>query len=155
MFDSVAHGLQHVKVLYLPLSPKVCSNSWPLGWWSYLTISSSASLFFLPQSFSASGSFPMSQFFTSGGQSTGTSASASVLQINIQGWLVWSPCCPIDVQESSPALQFESINSLMLSLLYGPTVTSVPDYRKNYSFDYMNHGCYRAFKTGWVLCKVF
>ena len=49
----------------------------------------------------------------------------------------------------------KSINSLMLSLLYGPSVTSVPDYRKNFSFDYMNHGCYRAFKTGWELCKAF
>ena len=43
-------------------------------------------------------------------------------------WLVWSPCCPRDSQESSPAPQFESINSLALSLLYSPTLTSVHDY---------------------------
>ena len=44
------------------------------------------------------------------------------------GWLVWSPCCPRDFQESSPAPQLESINSLVPNLLYGPTLTSVHDY---------------------------
>ena len=50
--------------------------------------------------------------------------------------LVWSPCCPRDSQESSPAPQFESMNSFLLSLLYGSTLTSVHDYYKNHSFDY-------------------
>ena len=50
-------------------------------------------------------------------------------------WLVWSPCSPRDSQESSPAPQFESITCLVLSLLYGPTLTSVHDYWKNHSFD--------------------
>ena len=50
-------------------------------------------------------------------------------------WLVLSPCCPRDSQESSPAPQFESINFLALSLLYGPALTSVHDYWKNHSFD--------------------
>ena len=45
-----------------------------------------------------------------------------------------SPCCPRDSQESSPALKFESIKSLALSLLYGPTCTSIHDYWKNHSF---------------------
>ena len=49
--------------------------------------------------------------------------------------LVWSPCSPRDSQESSPAPQFESINSSVLSYLYGPTLTSVHDYWKNHSFD--------------------
>ena len=94
------------------------------------------------QSFPASGSIPRSQFFTSGGQSIGVSASASVLPMNIQDWfplrlIVWSPCFPRDSQESSPAPQFKSINSLVLSLLYVPTLTSVHDYWQNYSFDYM------------------
>ena len=53
-------------------------------------------------------------------------------------WLVWSPCYPRDSQESSPAPQFKSIISLALSLLYGPTHTSVHDYWKNHSFDYMD-----------------
>ena len=52
--------------------------------------------------------------------------------------LVWSPCCPRDSQESSPAPQFESINSLELSFLCGPTLTSIHDYWKKHSFDYMD-----------------
>ena len=50
-------------------------------------------------------------------------------------WLVWSPCSPRDSQESSPAPEFKRINSSMLSLLYGPTLTSLYDYWKNYSFE--------------------
>ena len=52
--------------------------------------------------------------------------------------LLWSPCSPRDSQESSPALQFENINSLALTLLYGPTHTYVHDYWKNHSFDYLD-----------------
>ena len=66
------HGLQHTRLLCPSLSPGVCSNSYLLSQRSYLTISSSASLFsFCPQSFPASGSFPMSGLFTTGGQSIG------------------------------------------------------------------------------------
>ena len=50
-------------------------------------------------------------------------------------WLVWSPCCPQDFQESSPALQFESINSLMLCLLYGPALTTIRDHWEDHSLD--------------------
>ena len=93
------------------------------------------------QSFPASGSFPMSQLFALCGQSIGTSASA--LPMNIKDYLpeyrlVWSPCCPRNSQESSLALQFKSINSLALSLLYSSTLTSIHDYWKNHSFDYIN-----------------
>ena len=86
MSDSLwPHGLQHDRLPCPSLSPGVCSNSCPLSWWCYLTISSSATLFsFCLQSFPASGSFTMSQLFTSGGQSIG--ASASVLPMNIQNW---------------------------------------------------------------------
>ena len=75
------HGLQHIRLLCPSLSPRVCSTSCPLSQWCYLTISSSAAPFsgYL-QSFSASGSFLMSQLFTLGGQSIGASASTSVLQ---------------------------------------------------------------------------
>ena len=55
-----------------------------------------------------------------------------------QGWLVWSPCCPRGSQESSPAPQFKSMNSLTLSLLYGPTLISVQNFWKDHSIDYMN-----------------
>ena len=73
-------------------------------------------LFLRPQSFSASGSFPVSQFFTSGGQSSGASASALVLPMNTQDWSPLGlnsliPCYPKDSQESSPTPQFKSINS--------------------------------------------
>ena len=53
-----------------------------------------------------------------------------------QDWLVWSPCCPRNSHESSPAPQFESISSLVLSLFYGPNLTSIHDYWKNHTFDY-------------------
>ena len=93
-----------------------------------------------PQSFPASGSFQMSQFFTSGGQSIGVSALTSVLPVNTRTDLLWdglvgSPCSPRDSQESSPTPQFKSINSLALSFLYSPTLTSIHDYWKNHSFD--------------------
>ena len=72
----------------------------------------------------------MKWLFISAGQSIGVSVSESVLPMNIQDrflydWLVSSPCRPIDSQESSPASQFNSINSLVLSLLYGTNLTSV------------------------------
>ena len=80
-------GLQHTRLFCPPLSPGVCSNSSLLSWWCYLSISSSAALFsFCLQSFPAPGSFPVSRLFTSGGQSIGASASASVLATNIKGW---------------------------------------------------------------------
>ena len=69
------------------LSPRVCSNSCPLIWWCHPTISSSVTPFsFCLQSFPALGSFPVSRLFTSGGQRTEASASASVLPLNIQAW---------------------------------------------------------------------
>ena len=78
------HGLQHTSLPDLSYL-SVCSNSCPFSWWSHPTILSSVAPFSsCPQSFPASGSFPMSLLFTSGGQSIGTSASASVLPI--QGW---------------------------------------------------------------------
>ena len=90
------------------------------------------------QSFPASGSFPVSQFFASGGQSIGASASASVLPMNqsrLQDGLVGSPCSPRDSQESSSTQQFKSINCSALSFLYSPTLTSIHDHWKNHSLD--------------------
>ena len=92
-----------------------------------------------PSSAPASGSFPMSQLFAWGGQSTGVSASASVLPMNTQDWspLGWtgSPCSPRDSQESFPTPQFKSINSSTLSFLYSSTLTSICDHWKNHSLD--------------------
>ena len=132
-------GLQHTRLPCPSSTPRAYSNSCPSGWWCHPTISSSVIPFSsCLQSFPESRSFPMSQFFASGAQSTRTSASASVLPMNIQDWLVWSPCSPRDSQESFPTPQFQSINSLAFSLLYGPTVTFIHDYWKNHSFDYMD-----------------
>jgi len=86
MSDSLQyHGQQHARLPCFSLSPRVCSNTCPLNPWCHPTISSSVVPFsFCLQSFPASGSFPMNQFFASGGQSI--RASASVLPMNIHGW---------------------------------------------------------------------
>ena len=82
------HGLRHSRLPCPSTTPRACSNSCPLSWWCHLTISSSVYPFFsCLQSFPALGAFSMSQFFVSGGQSIGASASASVLPMNIQDWL--------------------------------------------------------------------
>ena len=117
------HGLQRTRLTCPPLSSRVCSNSCPLFQWCYLNISSSAALFSsYPQSFPGSGSFPVCQLFTSGGQNIRASASATVLLMNIPGWFPLEltdliSLQPKDSQESSPTPQFEIINSLVLSLL--------------------------------------
>ena len=81
------HGLQHARPSWPSPAPRVYSNSFALSWWYHPTISSSVVPFSsCPQSFPASGSFQMSQLFTSGGQSTGVSASTSVLSMNTQDW---------------------------------------------------------------------
>ena len=81
------HELQHARLPFPSLSPRVHSDSCPLSQRCHPTISSSVIPFSsCPQVFPASGSFPVSQLFTSGGQSIEVSASASVLPINIQGW---------------------------------------------------------------------
>ena len=81
------HELQHARLPCLSLCPGVCSNSYPLSRWCCPTISSSvASSSSCPHSFPGPGSFPVSWLFTSGGQSTGVSASASILPVNIQDW---------------------------------------------------------------------
>ena len=81
------HGLQHARLPCPSPFPGVCPNPWPSSWWCHATISSSViPISSCPQSFPASGSFQMSQFFQSSGQRIGASASASVLPMNIQDW---------------------------------------------------------------------
>ena len=83
----VTHGLQHTRLPCPSLSPRVCSNSCLLSKWCHPTILWSVIPFSsCLQSFPASGSFPMSQLFASGGPSIGALASASVLPMNIQSW---------------------------------------------------------------------
>ena len=82
-----SHGLQHDRLPCPSPTPRACSNSCPSSWWCHSTISSSAIPFSSRlQSFPASGSFQMRQFFTSGGRTIEVSASASVLPMNIQDW---------------------------------------------------------------------
>ena len=92
-----------------------------------------------PQSLPASESFPMSHFFTWGGQSTGVSALASVLPMNTQDWsLEWTGWISLQskgLSRFSPTSQFKSINSSAFSFLHSPTLTSIHDHWKNHSFD--------------------
>ena len=133
------HGLQHTRFPCSSLSPRVCSYSCPLSQWSHPTISSSVTSFsFCPQSFPASGSFPVSRLFASGDHSIG--ALASVLPMNIQDWLPLELTGLTSLQFKGlsrvfPA-QFKGISSSPLCLLYGPTLMSVHASWKNHSFDY-------------------
>ena len=123
-------------------TPEACSNSSPLIQWCHPTISSSVIPFsFCLQSFPASGPFPVSQFFTSGGQSIVEfqlqhQSFQWIFRTDfLQDWLVGSPCNPRDSQESSPTPQHKSNNSSALSFLYSPTLTSIHDYWKHHSLD--------------------
>ena len=123
-------------------TPRVYSNSCSLSQWCHPTASSSVIPFSSQlQSFPASGSFQMSQFFTAGGQSIGVSASTSVLPMNIQDWfpLEWTGWISLQSEGlsrvfSNTTVQ-KSINSSVFSFLYSPTLTSIHDYWKNHSLD--------------------
>ena len=129
------HGLQHARPPCPSPTPGVYSNSCPLSRWCHLTISSSVIRFFsCLQSFSASGSFPMSQFFTSGGQSIGVSASASVLPMNIQDWfpLGWIGWISLQSKGLSRVFSHTTVqkhqffgNYLYLLFIYKTTCTKV------------------------------
>ena len=97
-------------------------------------------LLLLTLTFSASGSFPMSQFFTSGSQSIGITASASILPMNIQdlfplGVTGWIPLLSKGLSRVFSNTTAQNHNSLAFSFLYGPALTSIYDYWKNHSFD--------------------
>ena len=118
--------------------PEFTQNSCPSSWWCHPTISSSVIPFSCLQSFPASGSFQMSQFFASGGQSTGVLALASVLPMNTQdwsplGWTGWISLLSKGLSGVSPTPQFKSINSLALRFIHSPTLTSIHDHWKNHS----------------------
>ena len=133
------HGLQHARLPCPSSSPRASSNSCPLSQWWHPAILSSAIHFSCLQSFPTSGSFLMSQLFSSSGQTILALASATVLPINIQDWfhlgvsgLISLPSNILSRVFSNIAVQ-KSINSLVLSILYGPALTSIHDYRKNHS----------------------
>ena len=134
------HGLQHARLPCPSPTPRAYSNSCLSSRWYYPAISSSVIPFsFHLQFFPASGSFPMSHFFTSGGQSTGVSASTLFLPINMQnrfplGWTGWISLQSKRLSSIFSKTTVQKINSLALSLLYTPTLTSIHDYWKNQSF---------------------
>ena len=140
--DSLWPGdLPHTRLPCPSLFPGVCSDSCPLSQWCYLTISSSAILFFCLQSFPASGSFPVNLLSTLGGQSIGASASVSVLLMNIQGWffffieltgLISLQCKGLSRISSNTTVRKHQFFSAQLS--FCPTLT-VYDYWENHSFD--------------------
>ena len=147
---SSVQSLIHVWILVTPWTvahqaslsiPRVYSDSYPLSQWRHPTVSSSVIPFSsCLQSFPASESFPMIQFFVLGGE---------ILEFQFQhhqsfqwvfrtdfllDWLVGSPCSPRDSQDSSPTPQFKSISSWVLSFLYSPALIYIHEYWKNHSF---------------------
>ena len=138
------HESQHARLPCPSPTPGVCSNSCPSSQWCHPTISSSVLPFSsCPQSLPVSGSFPMSQLFSWGGQSTGVSASASVLPMNTQDWSPLGLTCWISLQSkglsrvfSNTTVQKHQFFSAQFS--YSPTLTSVHDYWKNHSLDQMD-----------------
>ena len=132
---------QHTRLPCLSPSPGVYSNSCPLSQWCHPAISSSVIPFSSHlQSFPASGSFPMSQFFASGGQSIRASASVSVLPMNIQDWFPLGLTVLTSLQSMghSRVLQHYSSKASILrySAFFMVQLTSVYDCWKNHSFDY-------------------
>ena len=124
------HESQHARPPCSSPSPGVHSDSHPSSPWCHPAISSSVVPFSsCPQSLPISESFPMSQLFAWGGQSTGSSASASFLPENTQDWSPseWTGWISLQSKghsESPPTPQFKSINSSALSFLHSPTLTS-------------------------------
>ena len=134
------HGLQHTRLSCLSPTPRSCSNSCPLSQWCHPAISSYVVPFFsCLQSFPASGSFPMSQLFTSGGQIIGVSASTSVLPKNAQDWsLAWTGWLSLQSKGLFKSLlQHHSSKTSILwcSTFFIVQLTPIHDYWKNHSFD--------------------
>ena len=143
------HGLQHARLPFPSPAPGTCSNSCPSSQWCHPTISSSAIPFSsCLQSFPASGSFPVSQFFTSGGQSIWASASASVLPVNIQDWFPLWLTDLISLQSKRLSRVFSNTtvqkHQFFMGLLYDPTLTSIHDYWKNHCFSNYSDFCQQS-----------
>ena len=135
------HGLQHSRLPCPSPTPGACWNLCPSSRWCHPTVSSSVIPFSsCLQSFAASGSFPTSQFFASGGQSIGVSASASVLSMDIQDWFPLGLTGLISLESKGLSRVFFNTTalkhlffSIQLSLWSNSTV-SIHDYRKSHSF---------------------
>ena len=158
MSDSLwPHELQHTRLLCPSLSPRVCSNSHLLSVMPSNHLIPCHPILLLPSILPASGSFPMSWLFPSGGQSIGTSASASVLPMNIQGWFPLGLTGLISLVSKGLSRDFSSTtvwNFLVLSLLHCPTLTSIHDYWKNNSSDYIDLNWSYVLVNLWVFYSV-
>ena len=129
--------LQRTRLPCPSLFPGVCSNSCPLSRWCHPTISSSVTPFSsCLQSFPASGVFPISQFFSSGGQSNGASVSASVFPVNNQGWFPLGLMCLI------------SLLSNGLWRVFSSTIV-----QKYHFFSAQPSLCYNSYICTWLLEK--
>ena len=141
MSDSLQpHESQHARPPCPSPTPGVHPNPCPLSRWCHPTILSSDVPFSsYPQSFPASGSFQMSQLFTSGGQSSGVSALASALPMNIQDWsLGWTSWISLQSKGFSRVLSNTSVQKhqfFCTQFLYSPTLTPIHDHWKNDSLD--------------------
>ena len=133
-------GLHHARCPWPLPSPKVCPSLCSLLWWCPPAISSSDAFFsFCPQSFPASGTFPLSQLFASDDQNTRASSSATVLPMKSQGWfpirltgLIFLLSKGLSRVFCTP--QFKGIYSLALCLLYGRTLTIARDHWEDHQF---------------------
>ena len=153
--------MQHARLPCPSPNPGDCSNSHPLSWWCHPAIASSVVPFSSTlQSFPASGSFPISQFFTSGGQSPGVSASASSFQWIFRtdfryDCLDGSPCSPRDSQDSSPIPQFKRINSLFYFSIFMKTKNllfhAALSFMSQDNFPWPIRLC-QSYLLGWNLC---
>ena len=139
--SSWPHGPQHTRPAYRSPAPEVYTNPCPLSRWSHPTISSSVILFSsCLQSFSASGSFQMSQLFASSGQSIGVSASVSVFPMNTQDWFPLGWTAWISLLSKRLSRVFSNISSSKAPILQHSTffmvqLTSIHNYWINHSFD--------------------
>ena len=132
MSDSLwPHGLQHARLPCPSTTPRACSNSCPLTQWCHPTISSSVVHFSsCLQSLPALGPFPISQFFTLGGQSIG--ASASVLPMNIQDWipLEWTGWI---------SLQSKGLSRVMRWMKLEPIIQSEVSQKEKHQYSILTH----------------
>ena len=152
LVDVVVQSLSHVWLFATPWTP-ACQASLSITiFWSLLKLKSIAlvmpsNYLILCHHLLLPSIFPSIRVFSQWVSSSHQVAKVLALQLQhqsfqwifridlLQDWLIWSPCSPRDSQESSPTPQFKSINSSVLSLLCGPTLTSIHDHWKNPSFD--------------------
>ena len=144
------HGLQHTRIPCCSPSPEICSSSYPLSQWCHPTFLSSVVPFSsCLQSFPASGSFPMSWLFVSGGQSTGASSLASVLPMNVQGWFPSGLIGLISLQSNELSRVFSSI-----TVWRHQSLGAQPFLLSSFSYSYMTTGKTKALTIWTTVGKV-